>query len=194
MRLFIALELESSVRERLKAIQASLRREVDPRWVRWVQPDGIHLTLKFLGEVDAARVADLEAALARQVAHHAPCRFQVAEVGAFPNPDRARVLWVGLREGGRSLATLQEGIEEALEGVGFPRERRPFAAHLTIGRVRDGIGAQAQAGLARVLRAFPGFEPVDTDADEVRLIRSELRPEGAVHTVLRVYGLGEEGR
>jgi 2'-5' RNA ligase len=194
MRLFIALELESNVRERLKEIQAALRREVDPRWVRWVQPDGIHLTLKFLGEVDAGKAADLELALARQVPHHVPCRFQVAEVGAFPNPDRARVLWIGLRDEGRSIAALQAGIEDALEDVGFPRERRPFAPHLTLGRVREGIGGEAQANLGRVLRAFPGLEPVDTGADQVRLVRSELRPEGAVHTVLGVFSLGEERR
>lgn len=189
MRLFIALELESEVRDRLRLTQDELRRGVDSRWVRWVRPEGIHLTLKFLGEVEAAKVVGISSALEAQAVRHGPCRFRLTGVGAFPNSERARVLWVGLEDAAGCLAALHKGVEEALAGEGFEREGRAFTPHLTLGRVRDGVGGEALARLAHAIRTFPALEPMDASSSSVLLVRSELRPEGALYTSLSNHTL-----
>jgi RNA 2',3'-cyclic 3'-phosphodiesterase len=194
MRLFIALELEPAVRERLSLTQVELRRSLDARWVRWVQPQSIHLTIKFLGEVEAAQVREISSAIEAEAVCHGPSRFTVAGVGAFPNPERARVLWVGLQDPAGSLAGLHTGMEAALGGVGFGREGRAYTPHLTLGRVRDGIGREALAQLAQALSAFPGFEPMVSSSDQVILVRSELRPDGAAYTILSGHTLQGDDR
>jgi len=189
MRLFIALELEPAVLERLREAQAALRLSLDGRWIRWVQPDGIHLTLRFLGEVEDTKVDGLKSAIAAQAAQRAICRFTVGGVGAFPNPERARVLWVGVNDAAGGLKVLQAGLEDALGQVGFERENRRYTAHLTLGRVRDGIGRESLAQLAQALAASTPLEPMETSSGTVILVRSELRPGGAVYTILSRHSL-----
>ena len=194
MRLFIALELEPVVRERLRQTQDGLRRSVDAHWVRWVQPQNIHLTLKFLGEVEAPKVKQISPAIEAEAARHGPSRFIVAGVGAFPNPERARVLWVGLQDPAGCLAGLHMGMEAALDGAGFAREGRAYTPHLTLGRVRDGTGREALARLAQALTSTPGFEPVASSSGQVILVRSDLRPDGAAYTILSRHILRGDSR
>jgi 2'-5' RNA ligase len=189
MRLFIALELEPAVREWLRLIQEQLRRDLEARWIRWVQPDNIHLTLKFLGEVEGGKVKGIAEALEAEASRHGPCAFSVAGVGAFPNPERARVVWVGMRDSAGSLAALHKGIESALDGMGFEREGRRFTPHLTLGRVRDGLGREALARLTETLKTPPGSEPLASSSGQVILVQSELRPEGAVYATLSCHRL-----
>lgn len=194
MRVFIALELEPAVRELLGQTQDRLRRSLDERWVRWVQPHNIHLTLKFLGEVEAAQVKGISSAIEAAAARHGPCKFTVAGVGTFPNPERARVLWVGLQDLAGDLAGLHEGMEAALERAGFEREGRAYTPHLTLGRVRDGIGRQALLRLAQALTSFPAFTPVASSSGQVILVRSDLRPDGAVYHLVSRHTLQGEDR
>ena len=189
MRLFIALELEPSVREKLRQTLAALRLSLDARWIRWVQPDGIHLTLKFLGEVENTRVEALKSAIEAQASQRGVCHFTVGGVGAFPNPARARVLWVGVKDAADGLKGLQAGLEDALGQVGFERENRRYTPHLTLGRVRDGIGRESLAQLAQALTESAPLEPMETSSGTVILVRSELRPGGAVYTIMSRQGL-----
>jgi 2'-5' RNA ligase len=191
MRLFIALELEPSVRKRLRETQESLRRNMDGGWVRWVQPDGIHLTLKFLGEVEASRVEGVNSAVEAQASRQPSCRFTVGGVGAFPNPERARVLWVGIRDAEDGVRGLQAGLEGALSQLGFEREGRRYTPHLTLGRVRDGTGRDSLARLAEALAAYTPPEPMQTSSETVMLVSSELRPGGPIHTILSRHRLQE---
>lgn len=184
LRTFVAVETSEEVRSALETVQASLRRQrVRARWVRSA---GMHLTLKFLGEIPADQVPRATDALRRAADGQAGFSLTVAGIGVFPDLRRPRVVWAGLSGGIAPLAALQIRVEEALAAVGFPREARPFRAHLTIGRCSEPAAPEAMAEAVRTLsgRCFGEFE-----VREIVLFQSELKPEGAVHTALARAGL-----
>ena len=182
LRAFIAIELEPEILQRLGALQMRLREEVPEGLVRWVKPEGIHLTLQFLGDVPAARIEGIAEALRQACAAHAPFGFTVGGMGCFPDARRPRVVWVGVEEPGSALVGLQRAIVQAMKPLGFAPEKRPFSAHLTLGRVKEGRPAALQALGARIAQGGPQIGR--QTATEVHLIRSELRPSGAVYTTL----------
>ena len=157
------------------------------RDVAWVAPDNFHLTLKFLGAVDASRVPSIGDAVAAAVAGVAPFSLALRGLGAFPSPARARVIWAGAVEGAEVAATLAGRVDAALGGLGFPREDRPFASHITLGRVRSAGRNPALAealadGATRDLGAVP--------IARVSLMQSQLSPRGARYTELSRAPLG----
>ncbi len=188
LRLFVALELPRPVLEALETLQARLQADAAARAVRWVRPAGIHLTLKFLGEIPASRQADLIRAVEAAADGHAPLALQAAGLGCFPNAGRPRVVWAGLAGDLAGLEALQRGVERALGPLGFPPEKRPFSPHLTLGRVRREAGpAEARALGALVMHhaAELGESPLARwTAAEVSLVRSELERSGARYTTL----------
>ncbi|MEZ4769695.1 MAG: RNA 2',3'-cyclic phosphodiesterase [Caldilineales bacterium] len=127
LRLFIAIELSPVVRSALSATQDDLRRLLPPKAVRWTNPEGIHLTLKFLGDMPAERVNAIAQAMAAAARSFAPFRFTVAGFGCFPNARRANVLWVGVPDVPKPLAGLQRATDLHLTRLGFEKEDRPFA-------------------------------------------------------------------
>ena len=150
IRAFIAVPLPRSLLDQLAALQHQLGEQASPRSVRWVRAEGIHLTLKFLGDTSTERLPDIKQALAA-VARHAPtCTFTVEGLGCFPNPRRPRVVWVGVQEPTGWLEVLQDAIEEAMTHFGYSREKRGFKPHLTLGRVdrRASRSDAAQVGEA----------------------------------------------
>jgi 2'-5' RNA ligase len=152
--------------------------------LRWVRPEGIHLTLKFLGEVPARRLEAIERVLARAVRE--PFRFsvQMAKLGSFGGSTGLRVVWVGLEGEVEGLVRLAARVDAALEPLGFPRERRPFAAHLTLARVKEGASPQDRRRLFELVRSL---EPPSLPAltlDVVSLMRSTLEPGGARYQCL----------
>ena len=151
--------------------------------VRWVNPGNVHLTLKFLGNVDAAVIPCLVESVQAAVGGSGPFRLTLGSLGAFPNPARARVVWVGLDGAVDALLDLQRRVEQAATAMGFAEEQRPFAPHLTLGRVsnnpptqRDSLAAALRRGAAPLVGGF--------DAGEVVVMRSDLRPTGAAYTPL----------
>src|SRR3970040_1457372 len=153
IRAFVAVNLDPSLKEalarvmeRLKATRADVARG---------KPENLHLTLKFLGQVEETRLEAIAEAVASAARGCGPFRFVLGGLGAFPQPRAARVVWVGVPEGADSLAGLQARLEAELEPLGFPREERPFTAHLTLGRGR-GPGRRAQlAGALSCAAAQP---------------------------------------
>jgi RNA 2',3'-cyclic 3'-phosphodiesterase len=176
LRLFVACQLPDEVRDALSRAQDGLRRLVPGR-LRWVRPEGIHVTLKFLGDVDETRVEAIRAALAAAIDPF-ELRVRPATIGTFGGA-RVRVVWVGLKGEIEGLAALAVRVEQALAPLGFPRERRPFAAHLTLARVPD----RASAGeRKRLLAAVKDFRPPAFPSmmiTEVKLIRSILGQGGS---------------
>ena len=176
IRLFVALELPPQTREALAEIATRLR-AASPPAVRWVHPAGIHLTLKFIGEVDRAMVEGIRAALAAVRSAH-PVETCFRGLGWFPNPRHPRVLWAGV-EAGSELAELAGAIEHALEPLGIARENREFSPHLTLARIKEPKGLERlrqeveTAGLPDFGRA---------EYAEFDLMESVLRPQGAVYT------------
>jgi RNA 2',3'-cyclic 3'-phosphodiesterase len=192
MRLFIAVHLAPETRAAVEAIQARFRRLDPGDAVRWVDPKGIHLTLKFLGEVPDAEVAPLEAALDAAIAGRTAPELGASGTGGFPNSRRPRVLWVGLREEGDRLKPLQAAVEAAVRPLGWEPEARPFQPHLTLGRVREderGRSRQLDPSLLEALAAPADPTGAVTVQDRAALIRSRLSPAGARYEDVRVWKL-----
>lgn len=184
LRLFIAVELAPELHQAIARLQEDLRHQLPPRAVRWTNPEGIHLTLKFLGDTAPDKVAEVIGGLVAAAAGYPPFQFQVAGFGCFPNPRQPRVLWVGVPEMPQALAGLQAATDLQMLRLGFPRENRPFQPHLTLGRVNDRISAAERAQLSGLLAQTQvgslGIVPVT----ELTLFQSDLKPTGAVYTTL----------
>ena len=155
--------------------------------VAWVGRDDVHLTLKFLGGVEAGRLDAVTGALAGAVAGRPAFDLAVSGLGAFPSPARPRVLWAGVGEGAGAAGALAGLIDEALAPLGFPRETRPFSAHVTLGRVRT---PRTDRRLAEALAA--GGPVGRQRLGHVSLMRSELSPRGARYTELAALPLALE--
>ena len=180
VRAFLAVPIEPAVLDDLAAMQSRLRSRAEHAgWkASWNRPVNMHITLKFFGDIDAARVHPIVEALA-PLAERPPFDVTFRGVGAFPPVGRPKVLWAGVEEGERDLRAIHQRTESILETIGFSRDRRPFRSHLT---------------LARVKHARPPFEPVldplreldagRTHVREVVLYKSELKPDRAEHTPL----------
>lgn len=190
-RLFIAIDLGSEAREELRAAQDECRRLALP--VRWVEPGGAHLTLKFLGDTNRALVTPLGEALRAVAATQRPFALRTAAPGVFPNLRRPRVLWLGLDGALDRLTGLQRSIDAALVPLGVAPESRPFSPHLTLGRVRDDRAREMADAAPRLDAAFARLAarsgaPLPVEA--IHLIRSELHPSGARYATLMSATLG----
>lgn len=187
LRLFVAVDLPGQVREALGRFQGELKRQ-NLSDLRWVRPQGIHVTLKFLGETPAGKVADIRKALADATMCRRWFRLAMGEPGTFGNRRGPRVLWLDVIGDVEPLQELQAAVEEALVGVGFPPEDRRFSPHLTLARVRQ----PAPPGMAeRVDQALREVTPprAEFDVREVVLMRSTLQPSGAVYERLAAFPL-----
>ena len=183
-RTFIAVELDAGVGRALQRLQDDLRDQTAPRSVRWVRPEGIHLTLKFLGDTPLPRVEAVKTALSQAAAEIGPFSFTVGSLGCFPNARRPRVLWVGVDEPTGALVRLRDAVEAHVAPLGFPTERRAFHPHLTLGRVdRRASKSEVREIGDLVTHSLVGVVG-DMAVGQVSYIRSELTPQGAVYTTL----------
>lgn len=191
VRLFVALEMPSEVKVALHELAERLPRALGERAaksVRWTDPDGVHLTLKFLGSVNVAQVEPLSTRLGKALVDCAPVPLETGALGVFPKAVRPRVLWWGL-EGDREGLNLLQGLtEDICERAGFPPEDRDFAPHLTLGRVREGLQEFERAKLGRdyLIQEAPRLE---WSAAEVSLMRSVFTSAGAVYSRVAVFPL-----
>ncbi len=179
IRSFVAIDLSETVRRQIGALIQELRKS--EAQVGWARVEGIHLTLKFLGNVAPELIEEMKPALAREAAKTGPIRIEAAGCGAFPGIQSPRVIWVGLRGEIAPLADLARRLEEALVPFGFAPEARPFKPHLTVGRVKGRARLQA---LQQMLLAHVGFSAEPFDAAQIVLYKSDLRPDGARYTPL----------
>ncbi|MBN1885195.1 MAG: RNA 2',3'-cyclic phosphodiesterase [Candidatus Krumholzibacteriota bacterium] len=188
MRLFFAVPVPADVRRLVAAAVRACPAEDRP-W-RWIAADNFHLTLKFLGETDDGRVDLLVDAAARAVAGAGPFSVRYGAFHAFPSLARPRVLVYEVAEGAETLGLLANRIDEAVEPLGFERERRPFRAHLTVARVRRQPSPETIAALGRM----PGLPPAAAHAvDRALLMQSRLGRGGAVYEEIASLPLGETG-
>jgi 2'-5' RNA ligase len=184
LRCFIAIEIPGVIRAALAELQTELREcNAD---IRWVKPDNIHLTLRFLGDVDEHRVDSIVSALADVSGRHEQFRLQVKGLGLFPNTRSPRVLWSDVIDEG-PLARLQEEIEAAMAGIGFVPEKRRFSAHLTLGRFKSASGKDC---INRGIEARGNEAPGNMDVISVVLMQSDLTPRGAKYSKISEAFLG----
>ena len=184
LRLFVACELPDEVRRALGRIQEDLRRLGAGR-LRWVRPESIHVTLKFLGGVESSRVEGITAALGPAVEAF-ELRLRLASLGGFGGA-RLRVVWVGLDGDVEGLAALAGRVEAALQPLGFPLERRPFAAHLTLARVPDQVPPAERRQLASLVDRYRAPPPPSMTFAQVSLMESQLGPGGSVYKRLASF-------
>jgi RNA 2',3'-cyclic 3'-phosphodiesterase len=183
LRLFVAVSLPEDVKEHLAQTQSRLKPTAQP--VRWVNPSSVHLTLSFLGAVPATKVEAIGGALERAVHGLKPFRFEVADLGMFPSASRPRVVWVGIKGSVEALARLQQRVAAELEPLGFPPEKRPFSPHLTLGRVEERAGPADRQKIGQAVQSTRVGSLGGVDVDSICLMRSTLRPGGAIYDCLR---------
>jgi 2'-5' RNA ligase len=177
MRLFIAIEIPDEIKAEMVKVQEQLKKaKVDASWTR---AEGMHLTLKFLGEVPETKVPEIVTGLQTAAGGIGRFPLEVKGVGTFPNPRNARVVWIGLSGEIGKLSKLQEAVEESMARIDLAREDRKFNAHLTLGRIKNVRSRDQWLAVLEETRdrVLPGF-----DATAVSLMKSELKPSGAVYT------------
>jgi 2'-5' RNA ligase len=184
IRSFIAVDIPASLRVRIGRLQDELRETRAD--VSWTRPEGIHLTLKFLGSITIDELDKIGSALAQVADKREPFEIAVQSAGCFPSLRNPRVLWVGIKGGTADIVSLQNAVEQEAAAAGFSPEARVFTPHLTLGRVRS---SRSKAALIEAMEKnkdadFEGFQ-----VREVCLFRSDLRPSGAVYTKLKIFPL-----
>ena len=191
IRAFVAVWISDAARLALEEATARLRQRI-PKGVQWVKPEGIHLTLKFLGNVRADRALALVDTLKAPAQESSPFRIGLAGLGMFPNPRSPRVVWAGVDGDLAALSELQQTVESAASDLGLPRDGRPFSPHLTMGRVRRGASGPALSKISESVQAetLPQTEPWTVDS--LHLIQSVLTPAGAEYTVLGSAPFGDQ--
>jgi 2'-5' RNA ligase len=193
IRSFVAIELPDGARTALADLQGELKAQVPPKAVRWTRPGSIHLTLQFLGDVAPGQVEAITNALRGVCADQAPFTFQLKGLGVFPNPNRPRVVWVGVAEPSGALATLHKGVTRALAPLGFEPEKRAFSPHLTIGRAARHASRGELAQVGELITHSEVGSLVRIFVEHLNLMRSDLQPSGSVYTPLALIPFGESG-
>lgn len=184
LRLFSAIDLPAEVKERLAAVLGEFAAAVPARTVRWVQPEGMHLTLRFYGEVAPEMQPEIEGGLRQVAAQHAPFRLGIEGLGVFPQLRHPRVVWAGVTGQIDRLAPLQADVELAAQALGFRPEARPFHAHMTLGRVNANVAPGNLQRLIDFLKTARLASAGELEAGNLTLFRSEKRPGGSRYTAL----------
>ncbi len=190
VRSFVAVDLGAPVKAQLAGVQQELKAGIPPGSVRWVRPESVHLTLKFLGNVPSERIEKIASALRRAVQPVAPLSFLVTGAGCFPNFNRPRVVWVGVADATGALHVLQQAVESALAPLGFPPEGRPFKPHLTLGRTHRRASSADARVIGQCVKALDVGTLGTVEVREIVLMRSDLSPGGARYTPLEHIALG----
>lgn len=189
-RTFIAVHLPIELREALVSICAQLKSSPGGSAARWVAPENIHLTLKFLGDVDDRRLPEVHKAIRDVCAGVAPFRMDVAGLGCFPNCARPSIVWAGITSGASELRVMARAIDSALGKLAFPKESRPFSAHITLARADKRATSVELAALGRTIASKNQADIGTLTIATVSVVKSDLRATGPVYTDMSVARLG----
>jgi len=177
-RLFIAVELPPDLKQRIKAMATVLRGK-DLGEFRWVRPENIHLTLKFLGETPAERLSEITAAMTVAVRDIEPFILKLGKTGVFPSMRRPRVFWLGLDESLEQLMELQATLQTALKAIGFAEERDHFVPHLTLARIPRSLSSMERVSFESQWPLLQGLELPALRVERISLMESQLSQQGA---------------
>ena len=184
IRSFIAIELPLLIKSSIEEIQHKLKSSTAD--VRWVRPEGIHLTLKFLGNIEEERISEISDLVTQCASDISSFPLTVRTLGAFPNEKNPKVIWVSADDDSCSLSKLHQALENRLSHIGFKVEKRAFSPHLTLGRLKSPKGKRE---LITTLADHKQSECGTFEAQEVCLFKSELKPSGALYTKLKIFPL-----
>ncbi|MDD5191149.1 MAG: RNA 2',3'-cyclic phosphodiesterase [Dehalococcoidales bacterium] len=188
VRCFIAIELPVEVKNELAGLIHSLKNR-SLNFMSWVDPKGIHITLKFLGEVSQELIPDIEQSMEDAAQQSHPFQLGVSGTGAFPNLNRPELIWVGVNGEMDKLNALQKNIDINMEMLGFPREKKPYTPHLTLARVRIEAPDFDRQRLGKLLAATSFTSALAVKVTGVHLIKSQLTPTGPIYTVMKTSRL-----
>lgn len=181
IRAFIAIELPEDVKKKLTELEARLQTKRFP--AKWVVPENIHLTLKFLGNIGVDTIPDIREVMEEAVLYTAPFKIGVSGVGVFPNLQRTQIIWAGMKGDLSNLTELQKKLDTGLEKLGFTPETRPFTAHLTLARMKDEASVSDRETAGKMANTIQ-FDAAEFQVDAINLMKSELRREGPLYTRL----------
>jgi RNA 2',3'-cyclic 3'-phosphodiesterase len=184
IRTFIAIELPVDLLLMLAKLQRTLNDAPGGRAVNWVRKEGIHLTLKFLGDVHQDALPLIYTGIEQACAKQTPFAVQVGGLGCFPNISRPRVVWVGLKDEQQQLQRIEQALENELAAHGYKREDRAFQPHLTLGRVRSSAFSPEVEILGRTVASYPEVNLGQIQVDYLCAISSTLSPSGAIYRIL----------
>jgi 2'-5' RNA ligase len=183
VRSFIAIELPPELKAELAALEERLKAGRHS-FVKWVDPDSVHLTLKFLGSVPVDTIPSIVEAITRACQPWPPFSLQIGGTGVFPNWQRPQVFWVGIGGEIGRLTALHRELESARSPLGFPPESRAFSPHLTLGRLRDRASAEDRRRFGQWAQSVQFEAQAPFQVDGMRLMKSQLTPEGPVYGLL----------
>jgi RNA 2',3'-cyclic 3'-phosphodiesterase len=186
IRTFLAIEIPADVLNGISAVQARVKESLQGQ-IRWVKPEGIHLTLKFFGHVFEKDIAAISRIATDHVSGMKPLALDIGTLGVFPDINRPRVIWLGIGHDVEPLIMLQRSLDEGFYGCGFAKEERPFKPHLTLARIKDHKGL---IGLAKIMEKSNNYTAGSFDATKLKLFKSQLKPDGAVYTQLASFPFG----
>jgi 2'-5' RNA ligase len=189
IRSFIAIELPEEAKEGLARLKKELERN-EHKFVKWVEPGGIHLTLKFLGNIPSKRVTEIIEAIKEAAQGISPFHLEISGLGAFPSLSQARVFWVGIGGDLDKLSRLQQNIDSALAVLGVAKEERSFVPHLTLARIRQGASPLERRSFGELVGSTIFEDKYHIKVEAISLMRSQLTPAGAIYTCLSTVGLG----
>lgn len=189
VRIFVAVGISAEAREQLIDAVKRIRQEI-PQGVQWANPDGMHLTLKFLGNIPSASVGPLLDCLGPVAEGHSHFPLRLAGLGMFPGRRKPRVLWAGVDGDLDALSGLQQASEEAINALGYPPEQRPFRPHITLGRPRRSVSDAQLSRIGSVVSVTTPPAQAGWQVGAVDVMQSELHPSGARYTVLGSAPLG----
>lgn len=190
VRSFIAIELPDELKQELSQLVAQLKAD-DLPGVKWVDPDSIHLTLKFLGNVAVNALNDITGAMEKAAWGIAPFYLEVKELGVFPSLRRVQVVWVGVSGEVDKLSQLQQRIESNLVPLGFAPESRPFVPHLTLARLRNQASPAERQKIGQLITSTKFEAAHNIKVNAISLMRSQLTREGAIYSRISSIELGE---
>ena len=191
IRSFIAIELPEEAKEGLTRLKKELERD-EHKFVKWADPRGIHLTLKFLGNIPSQRVAEITEAIKEAAQGISPFHLDISGLGAFPSLRQARVFWVGIGGEVDKLSRLQQNIDSALAALGFAKEERSFVPHLTLARIRQGASPPERRSFGELVGSTIFEDKYHVEVGAISLMRSQLTPAGAIYTCLSAVRLGHQ--
>ena len=190
IRSFIAIELPDELKLALARLQDKLRQTQQP-WIKWVDPQAIHLTLKFLGNISVDKISRITKAMEAATQGIPPFHLEVSNLGAFPNLRQVQVVWVGVGGEIDRLRELQQRLDSHLVPLGFSAEKREFTAHLTLARLRNHAPPDERQRLGHLIAAtkFENAHPIEVAA--INLMKSQLTREGAIYSKISSVGLNK---
>jgi 2'-5' RNA ligase len=187
MRAFIAIELPREIKDSLVQLQDKLKSSSAD--VKWVEPNNIHLTLKFLGEIEDERLGRINSILENIAENKIPFHASISSIGAFPRISSPRVIWAGIDEGDKETKEIVKILEERIEKLGIPKEDRAFSSHITIGRRRSGLNIDKLSQSLKTLENDFAKRNLGFNVTKITLFNSTLTPKGPIYEVLKEANL-----